>query len=159
GFDLEMLFGEESDITASFVEAEPVEEDFSLYKNDSKYYRDLIGQLKTDNLMNAGDADFVDDTYLEIRNTKELHRVLFDIPKAAKPALNDIYKLSLDKEKVQKAIADARKKKGEWAEFQMLYDLHPVIRYLMTKLEASVDKDVALVAKVQQLPKDTAWFV
>ncbi len=159
GFDLDMLFGEESDITESFIETEPVQEDFSLYRNDSRYYKDLISQLKTDNLMNAGDADFVDDTYVEIKNTRELHRVLFDIPKAAKPALNDIYKLSLDKEKVQRSIADARKKKGEWSEFQMLYDLHPVMRYLMTKLEASVDKDVALVAKVQQLPKDTAWFV
>jgi hypothetical protein len=60
---------------------------------------------------------------------------------------------------VQNAIAEARKKKGEWAKFQMLYDLHPVIKYLMTKLEASVDKDVALVAKVKDLPENRAWFV
>lgn len=159
GFDLDALFGEEDDITESKIEAEPIEENFSLYTGDSEYYQDLIGQLKTDGLMRSDDAEFIDDTYVEIRNTKELHRVLFDIPKAAKPSQNKIYKLSLDKQQVQNSIAEARKKKGEWAEFQMLYDLHPVIRYLMTKLEASVDKDVALVAKTHKLPEDTAWFV
>jgi hypothetical protein len=109
--------------------------------------------------MHSNDALFVDDTYLEIKNTPELHRVLFDLPKTAKPALNDIYRLSLDKDRVQKSIEEARKKKGEWSKFQMLYDLHPVMKYLMTKLEASVDKDVALVAKIPKLPKNTAWYV
>ena len=60
---------------------------------------------------------------------------------------------------VQKAIEDARKKKGEWAEFQVLYELHPVVRYFMTKLEASVNKDSALVARSKNLPSKTAWFV
>jgi outer membrane protein assembly factor BamE (lipoprotein component of BamABCDE complex) len=41
----------------------------------------------------------------------------------------------------------------------MLYELHPAIRYYMTKLEASVDKNVALVARLRQLPADTAWIV
>jgi hypothetical protein len=60
---------------------------------------------------------------------------------------------------VQKSIEDARKKKGAWAEFQVLYDLHPVVRYYMTKLEASVDKDVALVAKSKIFPTQTAWYI
>ncbi len=159
-FDLDMLFGEgESDITDSFIEEEPIEEELSLYKEDFSYYKDLIDQLKSENLLANDGAEFIDQTYLEVKNNKELHRVLFDIPKQAKPAVNDIYRLSLDKTTVQNAIAEARKKKGEWAKFQMLYDLHPVIKYLMTKLEASVDKDVALVSKLKQLPKNTAWYV
>ncbi len=56
-------------------------------------------------------------------------------------------------------MPNARKKKGEWAQFQVLYELHPVVRFFLTKLEASVDKDVALVARLTQLPKNTAWFV
>jgi hypothetical protein len=63
------------------------------------------------------------------------------------------------KDLVQTAIDNARKKKGEWAEFQILYELHPVVRYYMTKLEASVNKDVALVAKSKIFPSNTAWFV
>lgn len=159
-FDLDLLFGDgETDITESFIDDEPIEEDLSLYSQDYLYYKDLIDQLKTDKLLAASDAEFVDNTYLEVKNNKELHRVLFDLPKQAKPSLNEPYRLSLDKTTVQNAIAEARKKKGEWAKFQMLYDLHPVIKYFMTKLEASVDKDVALVSKLKQLPVNTSWFV
>ncbi|MBN1600879.1 MAG: DEAD/DEAH box helicase [Chitinispirillaceae bacterium] len=159
-FDLDLLFGEdESDLTPARIDPEPVQEEYSLYKSEYDYYRDLIDQLKTDRLLGADDAEFVDTTYLEIRNNKELNRVLFDIPKQAKPAMNEPYRLSLDKTTVQNAIKEARKKKGEWAKFQMLYDLHPVIKYLMTKLEAGVDKNVALVAKVKDVPQNSAWVV
>lgn len=158
-FNLDLLFGDDSDITESFVEEDPIGEELSLYKGDYDYYRDLIDQLKAEGLLLNDEAEFVDSTYLEIKNNKELNRVLFDLPKQAKPAMNESFRLSLDKSTVQNAIAEARKKKGEWAKFQMLYDLHPVIKYMMTKLEASIDKDVALVAKLNQIPKETAWFV
>lgn len=159
GFDEDLLFDGETDITDTNVSDEPMQEEYSIYNHDSDYYKDLIDQLKSDLLLSHDEAEFVDDTYLELKNNKELHRVMFDLPKEAKPSLNDVYRLSLDKDTVQKAITDARKKKGEWAKFQMLYDLHPVVKYLMTKLEASVDKDYALVAKLNQLPANTAWYV
>ena len=41
----------------------------------------------------------------------------------------------------------------------MLYEIHPVVRYLMTQLEASVDKDVALVSKISRLPTGKAFFL
>jgi len=146
-------------VTESFVDPQPLAPELSLFASDGDYYQDLIEQLKAEKLMEYGDAEFVDPTYLEVKNTKELDRVLFDLPKESKPALKDIYRLSLDKNTVQNGIAEARKKKGEWAKFQMLYDLHPVIRFLMTKLEASVDKEVALVARHGKIPGGTAWFV
>ena len=99
------------------------------------------------------------EDYIEIVNTKDLNQILFDLPPESKPAIGSLYKLSLDKDLVQKSIEDARKKKGAWAEFQVLYDLHPVVRYYMTKLEASVDKDVALVAKSKIFPAQTAWYI
>lgn len=153
------LFGGDSDVTESFVESEPIVPELSLYSSDGDYYQDLIEQLKAEKLMGYDEAEFVDPTYLEIKNTKELDRVLFDLPKESKPSLKDIYRLSLDKNTVQNSIAEARKKKGEWAKFQMLYDLHPVIRFLMTKLEASVDKEVALVARLAKIPPATAWYI
>ena len=57
------------------------------------------------------------------------------------------------------AIADARKRKGEWAKFQILYDLHPIARNLMTRLEANVDKGVALVARTRNIPKGERFYV
>lgn len=161
-FDMDKIFGDgETDVTDSFIEENPFEESLSLYPNDQTYYKELLDQLETDKLLNPQDVLWEDNNplYFEIKNTKELNRVLYDLPKQAKPKLGSPYRLTLDTDTVQKSIADARKKKGEWAKFQILYDLHPVIKFLMTKLEASVDKDVALVSKLNNLPKDTAWFV
>lgn len=158
-FDLDLLFGGESDITETLTIEEPIKEQISLYPNDGAYYRDLIAQLKNDQLIQHGEAEFIDDSYLEVRNNAALHRILYDLPREAKPAKGDIYRLSLDKSTIQNAIAEARKTNKQWAAFQMLYDLHPVIRYFMTQLEASVDKDVALVAELHHLPPDTASFV
>jgi len=158
-FDLDMLFGDESDITSDKIDEDPIQPISTLYDSDYFYYNDLIEQLKSDGSIVDTDAEFIDNTYLEIRNNKELNRILFDLPKNAKPKLKDTFKLSLDKTTVQNAIDNARKKKGEWAKFQMLYDLHPVIRFYMSKLEASVDKDVALVAKIKNLPANTAWYI
>lgn len=158
-FDLDLLFGDESDITSDVVTEEPIQAISTLYDSDYLYYKDLIEQLKTDGSIADDDAEFIDSTFLEIRNNKELNRILFNLPKNAKPKLKDTFKLSLDKTTVQNAIDNARKKKGEWAKFQMLYDLHPVIRFYMSKLEASVDKDVALVAKIKNLPYNTAWYL
>ena len=74
--------------------------------------------------------------------------------------MNELFKLITDKDLVQQAIENARKKTDEWAEFQMLYDLHPAIKYYMTKLEASVPKNEALAAKLStKLPQNSAWYV
>ena len=138
---------------------DPFVEEVSLFENDKSYYTALLEQLKSDNSLKTDDACFEGDL-LEVKNTPELDRILYDLPKEAKPGgIGDVYQLSLNREDVQKAISDARKRKGEWARFQMLYELHPVVRYLMTQLEASVDKDVALVSKINRLPKDMAYYL
>lgn len=160
-FDFDSLFGDEAEITQSIITDEPIEESISLYPNDQTYYKDLLDQLITEKTFNSQDLiwEANNERYFEIRNNKELHRVLYDLPRQAKPALNKPYRLTLNKQTVQKAIDDARKKKGEWAKFQIMYDLHPVVKFLMTKLEASVDKNRALVAKINKLPPNTASFV
>jgi len=138
---------------------DPIVEEVSLFENDKSYYTALLEQLKSENSLKTDDACFEGDL-LEVKNTPELDRILYDLPKEAKPGgIGDVYQLSLNREDVQKAISDARKRKGEWARFQMLYELHPVVRYLMTQLEASVDKDVALVSKINRLPKDMAYYL
>jgi len=139
--------------------AHPIADTISLFESDKAYYTALIEQLKADKYLKQDEANFEEDL-LEVKNTKALDRIMYDLPKEAKPdKIGDVYQLSLNKEDVQKAIADARKKKGEWARFQTLYELHPIIKYLMTQLEASVDKDVALVNKITSLPKSMAYYL
>ena len=136
----------------------PIIEEVSLFENDKSYYTALLEQLKSDNYLNTNDAYF-EGELLEVKNTPELDRILYDLPKEAKPNIGDVYQLSLNTDDVQKSINEARKRKGEWSKFQMLYEIHPVVRYLMTQLEASVDKDVALVSKISRLPTGKAFFL
>jgi superfamily II DNA or RNA helicase len=132
----------------------------TFYDADETYYKELFEQLLSARQITADEVTITEEgRYAELCNTRELNAVLFDLPEEARPKVGGNFKLTTDKALVQKAIADARKKKGTWAEFQMLYELHPAIRYYMTKLEASVDKNVALVARLRQLPADSAWFV
>lgn len=151
------LFGD--DATPALAVANPIEEHISLFKNDKEYYQSLILQLKTDQYLKQDDAHFEGDI-LEVKHTKDLDRILYDLPKEAKPTkFGDVYQLSLNRDTVQSAIEEARKRKGEWAKFHILYELHPVVRFLMTQLEASVDKDVALVSKLTRIEKGKAYFL
>jgi SNF2 family DNA or RNA helicase len=155
-FDFNTLFEDET--TPSVITDSPFENNISIYPNDKKFYAELFEQLVSSKQIKNNEV-VVSDGYLEIQNTKDLNQILFDLPMESKPEINGLFRLTLDKDVVQKSIEDARKKKGEWAEFQMLYELHPVVRYFMTKLEASVNKDTALVARSKIFPADTAWFV
>jgi SNF2 family DNA or RNA helicase len=152
-------------IDAPSTEPVPAEEEMyaapiTFYPTDEAYYKELFEQLLSAHQITTDEVTITEGgRYAELCNTRELNAILFDLPEEARPKVGANFKLTTDKNLVQKAIADARKKKGTWAEFQMLYELHPAIRYYMTKLEASVDKNVALVARLRQLPADTAWFV
>lgn len=160
-FDLSALFEESQtdDSTTPLKIEQPIKENISLFENDTIYYNALITQLKTDGYIRNEDVTF-EGSLLEIKRTDELDRILYDIPQEAKPSKKgDVYQLTLNKDEVQKSISDARKKKGEWARFQMLYELHPLVRFMMTQLEASVDKDVALVSRLSRLPQQSAYFL
>jgi hypothetical protein len=157
-FDFASLFDDENDLTTDTTEENPYEDKLTIYREENKFYTDLFEQLIAAKQLSRHDI-VTSEGYVEIVNTKELNDILFDLPPESKPLLNQLYRLSLDKELVQKAIEDARKTKGEWAKFQILYELHPLVKYFMTKLEAGVDKDTALVAKTRKLPANTAWFV
>ncbi|MBS1778812.1 MAG: DEAD/DEAH box helicase [Bacteroidetes bacterium] len=157
-FDFSTLFGGDNDKTDVLITDDPFEKPLSIYSDDKRFYKELFEQLSTSRQLAQNEASVKGD-YVEIVNHKELDQILYDLPSESKPSIGGLYKLSLDKDLVQRSIDEARKKKGEWAEFQVLYELHPVIRYYMTKLEASIDKDVALVAKSKIFPAATAWFV
>ena len=147
--------------TAAVITNNPYEQNITIYNNDFDYYKQLLLQLESANLLTNKDYEFnTRDNYLELANTKELNNILYDMPPEAKPKVGELFKLTLNKDLVQEAIENARKKKGDWAEFQILYDLHPAIKYYMTKLESSVPKDQALAAKIStKLPKGSAWYI
>ena len=153
------LFGGD-DSTDPIIVDNPIVEPISIYEKESNFYDELFHQLESKGLISKNDYEFnKEDSYLEIINTKELKEVLYDLPPESKPDVGELFKLTTDKELVQESIEKARKKKGDWAEFQILYENHPLIKYYITKLEASVPKNEALSVKLDQIPKGEVNYV
>jgi SNF2 family DNA or RNA helicase len=157
-FDFSTLF-EEDETTEVVITDKPLEEEASFYASDFDFYADLVGYLQSKYILSRNQAEIGVDGMIEVLNDRELNHILYDLPPESKPRTGETFKLTTDTALVQHAIAEARKKKGEWAKFQVLYDLHPIARNLMTRLEANVDKGVALVARTRNIPAGHNFFV
>lgn len=139
----------------------------TFYSSDFNYYASLVDELKSDNskLNNEILVDRFDET-IEFVQTDELcgkngetTGVLYDIPLEAFPNRKDTFKLTCDKEVVEKSIEKARKKEG-WPAQQLLYDMHPLARWLQFKILARIDKGNAPVVRMRDpLPEKSAWFI
>ncbi len=135
----------------------------SFYKDDFHFYSTLVKEIMNqDPRMSNKFIPGETDKTIEVVQTKELgpYGVLYVIPEEAFPPRSDTFKLTTNKELVELAIEEARRKKKNWPKFQLLYDLHPIARWMQFKILAKVDKGKALVARLRQsLPEQSAWFV
>jgi phage pi2 protein 07 len=135
----------------------------SFYPDDFSYYATLIDELKAEDdrlipLINIDRADKI----IEIEQFEELSAkgVLYDMPKEAFPKQKETFNLTTNPQIVENAIIQARKKQNEWPNFQLLYDLNPIAKWMQYKLLGQVDRGKALVARLREpMPKNTAWFV
>jgi len=138
-----------------------IEPQLSLYRDDMQFYCDLFAELISKGSLSPDDVQIQDaeTPYVEVVSTPELREVLYDIPKEAWPS-DRTFRLCNNKQVVMQSIADSRKsQKSEWTRMQLLYDLHPIIQYLLTKLSASVPKEQAFVVRHEMFPKNQAYYL
>lgn len=141
---------------------ELLEPQLSLYGDDMKFYGDLFDELKAKGSVRYEDVTIVnaETPYLEVTETEELRQVLYDMPREARPGADHIYRLCNNKDAVMHSIAESRKtKENAWARMQILYDQHPIIQYMLTKLAASVPKEQAFVVKHDMFTAGRAHYL
>ncbi|MFK7950418.1 MAG: helicase-related protein [Saprospiraceae bacterium] len=136
----------------------PIQTQVAFFDNETAFYDNLIGQLIADKAIRPADFQ-LEDGVLSVAATKEINQLLYQLPPEARQRKGGQYQLTLDKEMVNKSIEDARKKSGEWAKYQILYDLNPIAQILMSKLQATTPKGTAYVVKTEKVPEKTTWFL
>lgn len=148
---------------ASYNRANIINGHSSFYRDDFNYYSTLVNEISSQEDQKSGRfMTDVSEKIIEVIRGKDLTAdgLLFDIPDEAFPDKNDTFKLTTNKDLVESAIENARKKKKEWPKFQLLYDLHPIARWMQFKILAKVDKGKALVLRLRHsIPDQSAWFV
>jgi ERCC4-related helicase len=127
-----------------------VDRDVSFYADDFAYYRELLEYLESVDAIDDG-AIVIREDQIDVSPVEDLKPLLIDLPPEAKPRKGELFRLTTDPDVVMRSIANARSDAQNWSRTQLLYDLHPLAKYWMTKLETRIEKGHAPVAMVQQL--------
>lgn len=126
------------------------------------FYHELLGYLKDKGRLDRMDIELDNDDLISVTGEKELSDLLYALPAEAKGGLGKgkyLIQLSPKPATVMQSIADARKKSGDWSQFQLLYDAHPLAQYWLTKMQTQIEHETAPVAHLKELQADTATFV
>lgn len=139
-----------------------IEKHMSLYSDDMHFYSELFDTLRNEGALRDTPVELKTGTgapYFDVPYSKELREVLYDMPKEALPGRAS-FCLCADKATIMRSIEQSRHSHdNHWAEMQLLYDLHPIVQYMITKLTASVPKNEARVIRTDIVPSGTISYI
>ena len=104
-----------------------------LYKDDLDFARVAFDELAATTSEFTLPEFHPDRPEFSLLAPEDLRRRCEFIPQEAIPT-DWCFRLSTDRKRVMKAIAEARKRKGEWPQEQLFWELHPVMEWLVDKL-------------------------
>lgn len=153
---MDILLGE-TDETPSADLADEVVNPTSLYENNLQYLRSALQHL------NRADSRFDFDVYedtetIRLTATDEIRERYERLPDEAWPE-DGVFLLSSDADRVQSAIADARKQENAWPETQYLWRLHPITKWADDKVVANFHRNEAPVLTLPSLAAEETIVV
>jgi len=136
--------------------------DPSFYPDDVAYCRDALELLAT------GRDDLQVEHHEHLRGftlhppADLAHRLAYLPPELLQQTQGShpVLKLTADRQRVMDALEAARRSKGDWPEWQLLWEQHPVCEWLDDTLVAAFDRHEAPVLQLQQgIRRDETVFL
>jgi len=136
---------------AGLPQAEEMRRPWStLFRNDLDFARAAFDELHTADPTLALPDYHPQRPEFSFFAPDDLRRRCEFIPQEAIPA-DWTFRLTTDRARVMKAITDARKREHEWPQTQLLWELHPVMDWLLDKLLVRFGRHEAPVIYTEKL--------
>lgn len=136
-------------------------ETISLYKDNIDFLENALQEVKPyldDNFESEFSEDKKTVTLFIPENQKDLIARSEFLPDEVFKKNDDII-LTIDPDQVQKSIADARKKTGEWPKFQYFWNNHYIMDWILDKLLLCYNRHQAPVISVKDMNPDEFYYL
>jgi len=134
-------------------QGDALDELLSLYDNDIAFARAAFAELYTSKQIEQMPEFHPDRPEFQLLANEDLRRRCEFMPKEAIPH-DWTFRLTTDRERVMRAIAEARKRQGEWPREQLFWDVHPVAEWLLDKLLVRFGRHEAPVILTPELSRN-----
>ncbi|MES5265447.1 helicase-related protein [Priestia megaterium] len=152
-FDLLLQQGEEESIE-TYPQAAAYQ-----WMDDYNFLIQSIATLREENPLSKEVLETLSDKQSVIWFPPEdVQQILDFMPKEAIPKKKEFH-LTTNRDEVQAAIVEARKKQGQWPEKQLLWEQHPLFNWLLERVIVQFDKNEAPLITISALGDRMIFFM
>jgi ERCC4-related helicase len=138
------------------VTAEP----YRLYPDDLEYLKDAFEELKEDKANAVSPPEWAPKAQGVVLTPPDDLKRRYDFLPPELSRKDALIRLTSDRKRVMDSLSKARKAEGDWPEWELLWDQHPVLEWVHDRVAASLGRHEAPVLVARQgLPAESAAFV